>query len=296
MSSALGVPLNDDLPRLKVLYVGAPKRAKTTDIATMANLCSDNQRVAYVDFENGLKARPLKARGIDVSKIIRYMPRTPEEMEEIYWLLAESMHSDPEQWIGTAVDTVTAMQSLFVGIATRTRVEKEKKKTSQEAEKLLFKPGWDEYAIWTEQAKDLLTKFRDLPCHVAFSTHEVSEATAQGLKLLPKITSSFRIDLMGYPDVIIQKVAAENPLTPDPEGIEYLGVCRNVDKYVGGDRLGITPVVLANPTMERLWGLYAGTLDLDIDPYQLAYRKRMGEDVSVASAEPVRGSDHNEQT
>lgn len=286
MSSTLGVPLDEDPPVLNVLYVGAHKRFKTTDIATMANLGTPNQRVAYIQFEAGLRAKALKSHGIQIDKIVKFSPRTPEELEEVYWSLAESMAKDPEQWIGTALDTVTEMQTLFLADAVKKRIAVEMKKAARTAENLLQKANWDEYNIWTAQAQDLIRKFRDLPCHTAFATHEVSEATAAGLKFLPKITASFRIDLLGYPDIIVQKVLAENPLTPHPDGIESLGICRNVDTFIGGDRLGITPVVLAHPTMERLWLLHEGLLNLDEDPYQQAYMARMGHQPMASKSEP----------
>lgn len=275
MSETLGVPLDEDPPVLNVMYVGSSKRHKTTDMATMANLGTDSQRVAYVQFEAGIKQKPLRARGIKTEKIVVFSPRTPEELEDVYWGLAESMAQDSERWIGTALDTISEMQTLFLAKFVKERIAAERKKGAQQAEKLLNKAEWDEYNIWTSTAQDLIRKFRDLPCHTAFATHEISEATASGLKLLPKITNSFRTDLLGYPDIIVHKVVAQNPLCPEPDGVESLGFCRNIDIFIGGDRLGITPVVLAHPTMERLWKLYEGTLDLSTDPHQVAYMGRI---------------------
>lgn len=273
---------------INTLYVGPQKHGKTSDMASLANLGP----TAYILFDPGLKRKPLLDLGISVNNIEIFEPKGYDELEEVYWLLAADLTKDAHSWVGICVDSVSEMQSDYLEDSVVLRVEKEKKKSSQNIENL--NPYWisrDDYGAWTMQARKLLTKFRDLPCHTAYSALEKREVTGHGAKLVPLVSPAFRSEFLGWPDVIAHKVMAENPLSPNPDGIEYLGIMRSVGMYCGGDRLHMTPKVMANPTMERLIGLLEGTLDLDNDPHQLAYLKRMAEKTGQAQPTISQTSD-----
>jgi hypothetical protein len=265
--------MSDRKEVINTLYVGSQKHGKTSDMASLANLGP----LAYILFDPGLKKRPLNKLGINTDNIEVFQPNGYDELEEVYWLIAADLQKNPDAW-NVALDSVTEMQGDYLEDSIKARVEKEKKKTSQNAENL--NPFWtsrDDYGTWTLQARQLLTKFRDLPCHTAFSVLEKREITGQGAKLVPLVSPAFRSELLGWVDVIVHKVMAENPLSPNPDGVEFLGIMRSVSMYCGGDRMNMTPRVMANPTMERLVGLLEDTLDLDSDPHQVAYLKRMAE-------------------
>lgn len=273
--------MSDRKETINALYLGPQKHGKTSDMASLANLGP----LAYILFDPGLKKRPLNKLGVNTDNIEVFEPEGFKELEEVFWIIAADLEKDPDAW-NVAIDSVTEMQGDFIEDSINARIEKERKKASQNIENL--NPFWtsrDDYGTWTLQARQLLTKFRDLPCHTAFSVLEKREITGQGAKLVPLVSPAFRSELLGWVDIIAHKVMAENPLSPNSDGVEFLGIMRSVGMYAGGDRFNITPRVMANPTMERLALLLDGKLDLDADPHQVAYLKRMAE--KTGQAQPI---------
>ncbi len=290
MPRTQGRPLSDQRNIVNALYVGPQKHGKTTDMAMMAKLGP----VAYVDFESGLKPVALKRLGVPIDMIEVFKPRDYKALEALYWSLAADLETDPNAWAGVCLDSITDQQGVYLEHSVNKRVERERSKSLDKQNPEILDADRtlrDDYGVWTNQATKIHRKFRDLPCHTAFGALERREVTGQGVKLIPQITQAFRTNILGYVDFIVHKVMAENDKTPNPDGIEYLGIMRSVGVYSGGDRFGITPRVLANPSIDRLVGLLEGTLDLDSDPYQLAYLQRMSEKTGKAAPKVAEASD-----
>lgn len=290
MTRTRGTTLSDQKTALNVLYIGPQKHGKTSDMAAMAKLGP----VAYIDFESGLKAQALKKLGVPIDMIEVFKPKNYDGLLKLYWDLAADLDKDPDSWAGVSLDSVTDQQGVYLEHSVNARVEKERSKNLDKQNPELLDSNRtlrDDYGVWTNQARKLARKFRDLPCHTAFGSLERREVTGQGVKLVPQITQAFRCDLLGYVDMIVHKVMAENEYSPNPDGIEYLGIMRSVGVYSGGDRFAITPRVLANPTVDRLVGLLEGTLNLDEDPHQLAYLRRMSEKTGKVAPSVAQASD-----
>lgn len=282
--------LDDVLDTLNVLYVGPQGHGKTTAMAMLSHL----GRVVYIDMEGGLKKVALKRLGVRTDNIERYVPRSYDEFEGLYWDCAERLAQDPMAITGICIDSVTDQQEKFLETSVIDRVAKEASKPITKQNPEVLNPHWtsrDDYGIWTNQARKLTRKFRDLPTNVAFGTLERREVSSAGVKLVPQLTQAYRTSVLGYVDIVAHMVTAENPYSPNADGIEYLGIMRGVGMFSGKDRFGLTPRVLANPSMDRLIAIIYGELDLDNDPHQQAYLKRMAEKTGQAAPSVAQAAD-----
>lgn len=274
--------LADQIDYLNALYIGPHGHGKTTAMARMAHL----GKIVYVDYESGLKAGPLQRLGVPLEKIEVQRPKTYEQMEDLYWAVKGNLDDyepgDPERIVGMVFDSYTELQAMLVKASVMKRVNKELRKTETAQKDTLkdqFFTAQDDYGYWTNQARHLTRMFRDLECHIAFGTLQRRDDDGH---LVPDLTEKIRNDIMGYVDMIAHMVITESPYVDNPDRIEYLGIMRGINQYSGKDRFGVTPVVLANPSFNRLVHLMNERLDLSTDPEQLAYDRRMAERVAQA--------------
>lgn len=271
----LGRPLNETEGYIKACYYGMPGSAKTTHMASLANL---GVTVAIDLEQEGWLAGPLRDRGINTDNIIRFTPTTEDEVEQVYWEV-KGMFDDGVDVVGVAIDHMTELQEMIVREARERRHQRERKglmvagKTAMVDDLEADNSTWDDYGIWTAKARKLMRKFRDLPCHVVYGAHmKDAEKTPE---LVPALTQKYRLDFLGSCNIIIATVEVANEHSPIGTGLEYLGITKKVQRYVGKDRYGRLPTVLANPSAERVVALTQGKLDLASDPYQRAFEKRL---------------------
>jgi hypothetical protein len=271
----LGRPISETEGFIKALYYGEQGTAKTTCMATMANigLC------VAVDLEvEGWLSRPLESRGINTQNIIKFAPTSEAELEQVYWEV-KGMFDDGLPVVGLAIDHVTELQELIVREARMSRVAKERKGLLKAGKTEIandIDEDWtsrDDYGTWTTKARKLTRLFRDLPCHVAYGAHVRNAENSPDL--VPSITEKFRNDLLGSCNMVIAMLEKQNPHSPLGTGFEYVGLTKKIDRYKGKDRFGVLPDVMPYPTMERLIAMTRGELDLSTDPHALALEKRL---------------------
>ena len=269
---------------VKGLWYGNPKQGKTTALAGAARL----GKIIAVDTEGqGWLGGPLRKRGIPVENITKYEARSYEDMEQVYWEIKGMFDDADEQGkpelapFAVAVDHMTDLEARLVRAATMKRLGKVRKPlelkakqgnheaTAALAELNPFVTELGDYGVWTNQARHLMRMYRDLPCHVAFAAHYKND---MGIKV-PALTEKFRIDLMGSLNLIVgaHTVEAEKNVQT------YVGACREVGGWQGGDRFDVTPSMVVNPSFDRMILAAQGKLDFDTDPEQQAF-KRLLED------------------
>lgn len=277
--------LFDQTDYAKVLFYGPQGTGKTTDLASLAHL----GKTIVVNAEGGLKKKPLTQLGIPVQNIVPVKCADYNELDALYWQIKANLDDhepdDPERVAGLGFDSMTEITKILVGNAVERRVEKATKKNTAADSPIMdpFYTDRDDYGRMTQQARQLTRRFRDLDCHVAFTALEKRDSSSGELVLLPNLTPAFSSDLMGYVDMVIYKAVV------DVDGrSEFVGVTRPVGKYQGKDRYGVTPPVMAFPTMDRLIALINDKLDLSADSAQLAYAARMARDAAgvTESTEP----------
>lgn len=267
----LGQPLDETETWVKALYYGNPGSAKTTAMATLANLGP----MVAVDFEGqGWLKEPLRKRGVNVENVRVFRPRSYDELEQVYWECVGMLENG--ELLGVAIDHMSELEAILVRDASIDRIKRARRKLllngsteAREQAELLseFVTELADYGVWTNQARKLTRLFRDLPCHVAFGAHVRTEQA----KFVPALTEKFRNDLMGSMNMVCATTSVEMN-----GGVEYLGTFREMDRYVGKDRYDVTKPKMVHPHMDRLVKLVRGELDLDTDPVTQAFKQRIG--------------------
>lgn len=287
MGTMQGMPLSETEGFVKALFYGNPKQGKTTAMAGAARL----GKIVAVDIEGeGWLAGPLRKRGIPVENIIKFKATNYEEMEQVYWEI-KGMFDDcyeagtPELApVAVCIDHLTDLQARLVTNARNRRMDKiavplrkkaaEGKREAQVAldELNLFKNEWDDYGVWTNQARQLMRMFRDLQCHVGFAAHYQTE---YGVRV-PALTEKFRVDLMGSFNMVLG--CATMQLGKDEFGqdkIAYVAYTKEIDNWQGGDRFDVTRPIIVNPSFDRIIAAVQGKLDFDTDPEQQAFKNAL---------------------
>lgn len=253
------------------LHYGEQGTGKTTATAAMAKLGP----IWFINAEGGLKKRPLIKMGVPLDNITIKTAKTYDDADKLYWEAKDAV--DKGDIIGLVFDSYTEIQKSFVENIVETRVAKQE---ARGMEGDLFFTDRDDYGRMTEQLRRLTRRFRDLPCHVAFTALQKRETESDGVVFLPALTPAFTNDMMGYVDMVLCHVVAEGS-DGQPE---YLAVSKPVGKYKGKDRDGVLPTVLANPTFDRLVALVNDELDLGADEYQIRYTERMAAEAAARAA------------
>lgn len=277
-----GQSLDDMAEYLNILYYGEPGSGKTSAAASMAHL----GEVYLLDVESGAKARPLRKLGIPTRRIRPVTVSCYKDIDDFYWFLKQELE-DGANVAGVIFDSITEIHDTLIGEQVGIRHEKAVRKVTARDGSLIsdvddneFLVELPERGIVTEQLRRLTRRFRDLPCHTAFTAltkREISK-DGEGVELLPQLPPKFGTQLRGFVDVV--GFCSKAPGVEDASG--YLGVFRDTGKYKGKDRLGGLPAVLADPAFHRVTQVIFEELDLADDWAQSQYTGR----VRAARPEP----------
>jgi len=262
---------------LNILYYGEQGSGKTTAAAAMAHL-----GVVYlVDAESGAKARPLRRLGIPVENIRPVKISNYKDLNDFYWFLKQELQdAKPGEIAGVVFDSISEIHDQLIRAQVDVRHGKAVRKATNKHGQLAMEVDDNEFqvelqdrGVVTEQLRTLTRRFRDLPCHtawVALAKREVDPG-GEGVVYLPLLPPKFGSQLLGFVDVVGYMVHA--PGVDDDSG--YLGLFRNTGRYKGKDRLNALPEVMANPALHRLAAVIFEEIDLETDPAQSAYLRRV---------------------
>jgi hypothetical protein len=267
----------DDAPEfLNVLYYGEPGSGKTSNAAFMALL----GKVYLVDVESGAKAKALRGLGIPTKNIVLVPVNSYQDLDDFYWSVKNELATDPDSVAGIIFDSYSEIHDQLIREQVDKRHAKAVRKATNAQGTLVMDVDDNEFlvelserGIVTEQLRTLTRRFRDLPCHCAFVALAKRDVDPDGggVVYLPQLPPKFGAQLRGFVDIVCYTSQAEG--IDEPSG--YLGVCRELGKYRGKDRLGGTLPVTAFPSFDRLVSVVFDDMDLTKDPIQLRYMNRV---------------------
>lgn len=277
----MGIKLEDIAEPVNALYYGDGGTGKTTDVAAMANLGP----VLIVNAEAGLKAKALRARGIDVSNIEIW----PEPGTAVTFDGLEELHVDclrraeKGDLVGVAWDSVSEIHMALLQQAVKHQTARAER-AGNSRDRFAIELG--DYGLMTEMVRTLVRRFRDLPCHFAVTALSKRVQDDDGtVSYVPAVTPALVNDLIGWVDVVcatsVANVGGEE---------EYRGLFRPHSKHRGKDRLGILPVWIADPTFDRIVAYVEEELSEATDPIMLAARERRAAAVAT-EADDSAGSE-----
>lgn len=273
----LFAPLEDTVDTYNACFWGREGSGKTTALATAANIAPAGSKILVVNAEGGLKLAAMKRRGIDTSRIEVYPNPAKTErltragLDRVYRRVNADLTRDPNSWYLVAWDSVTEIHEAIVGQVSEGRLAKSKKRIEDaggvasfdEADE--FFTDRDDYGTMSKMVKDLLRKFRDLPCHfvaTALERRDVDEKTSK-VTYGPAVTPGLQNAILGYTDLNLY-------FKQEDEDGPFRALVRGVSTYRTKDRMGGLPKVIAEPTFERILGYTDGTLNESEDPLQAA--------------------------
>jgi hypothetical protein len=259
----MGQQLEEIDEPLNILYYGEGGSAKTTNLCRMANL----GKILVISAESGVKARALKACGVNIKNIEIYPGEgaeiTYEGIEAEYHRIAEALQKKSGAYVGVVWDSLTEIYSVLldqvVADAYKRSLRGQKPRESE------FFIDRSDYGVMTEQVRKLIRKYRDLPCHFgacALERREVDENDG-AVAYRPSVTPALQKDLYLWFDVVCHTTVEINPDTKEEQ---YRGSFRPIGKYRAKDRYKATPSELIEPTFDRVFGYVEGSLTLDNDP------------------------------
>jgi hypothetical protein len=264
--------LTDDGEPVNILYYGDGGTGKTTDIMHMAK----HGKVWVANAESGIKARALRQYDIPIENI-EVFPGEDEELTFDALLgewkrIREELHEDPDAYFGVAWDSITEIQQVMKDLEMKRSAVKASRRG---VERDPFVVDQDNWRTINEQCRQLIRKFRDLPCHFAASALQRREQDQQDgtVVYMPAVTPGLQNDLIGWMDVVCH---TETIVVGGED--EFLGLFRPRGKFRGKDRFKMLPVRIVNPTVDRVQAYLDGELTLDTDEEMRALKKRMQED------------------
>lgn len=264
--------------KLKICLYGREGTRKTTGLATSTQAGP----TLVVSAEGGLKASALKKHGVKVENLAVWPG--PEDkavteaglarrLEALHERLLAGFHRDPAFLYAVHLDSFSELFSVLRDQAQEGRVDK-----------ALAKPGVtedmvdidfvdrDDYGIATNQARKILRRFRDLPCHVVITALEKYDEKEDAI--VPAVSPAIRIDLLGMVDMVLYSKV--DPVTDEEDAPEFhraLTASGAKGATRGKDRYDALPRVLVEPTFVRILGYKTGELVESEDPLQVAYHE-----------------------
>lgn len=259
--------MDDDTQKdwANVLLWGKEGSYKTTAVARLANLPGPGKALV-INAEGGLKKLALQRQGVDTSKLVFWPdPRKKEvlsraSLDKVFRRVKADLMRDPDSWKGIAWDSVTEIYQTVLNHATDARQLRLQNQGKD------FDPDFvdrADYGTMSKMVRDLLRKFRDLPCHFFVTALERRDIDPDTNKPVygPAISPALGTDLLGYVDVTIYMKSADE----DGPG---RGLTKDSVRFRVKDRFGVLPRVVANATADRIVGYITGDITEDEDPFQ----------------------------
>jgi hypothetical protein len=255
-SSTLFTGLDEQAEYLRVVAYGREGAGKTTAALHAANL----GKVLLINAEGGLKKAALRKQGVDTANISIFPPKagvqiTHRRLERVYQQVKADLIADPNSWYCVVFDSATDIVDSMVGFVADNRVTKSKERGVTIDEVDEFFTDRSDYGTMSKMFKDIIRKFRDLPCHLVITALERRDVDADTGKVMygPAVTPGIQTALLGYVDLVLVYKAED-------EDAPFRALAGKSGKYRTKDRFGVLPHVLADASFERILAYIDGDL------------------------------------
>lgn len=275
------VGLDDVIDHTNTLLYGREGSGKSTAGARLANIASHlpkgKGKLLVINAEGGFKKGPLVKRGVDTSRIVvfpdpkKHQRVTHRSLDEVHRRVKADLEQDPDSWIGVMMDSASEVHIALLDSVQQKRVQAIKDKGADVDEDHV---DIADYGTMSKMFRDILRKFRDLPCHfivTALERRDVDKDTGKP-QYGPAVTPGLQSDLLGYVDFVLMCKAE------DEDG-PFRALTRANSRYRAKDRFDVLPKVMVDPFLDRIIAYVGGDLEPESDPAQDRY-KAGGKDVN----------------
>lgn len=283
-ASAWFAEVDDLVDFINALFYGREGAGKTTALARMSTIGN----TLIINAEGGVKIGPLVRQGAVKENLKVFPPPnskikiTHRSLDTLYRRVKADLDRDPNSWTCIGFDSITEVYQAVLDDVQGKRV---KILQDKGAEPDPFFVDIGDYGTMSKMIRDLLRKFRDLPCHVIFTALERRDIDKDTGKPQygPAITPGLQADLLGYPDLVLMFKAE------DEDGPNR-ALTRSNSRYRAKDRFGVLPKVLVEPMGDRIVQYVTGDLTPETDPFQAD----LPEKVKKSMDRQVAASDEDE--
>jgi hypothetical protein len=277
------VPMDESKEWANVLLWGREGAGKSTAIARLSNL-PGHGKILMINAEGGLKPTALRKRGVDTSRLLIW-PKPGQRitrlgLENVYRNVHADLMKDPDAWLATAWDSASEIYQVILSGVQEKRVKSLQRQGKDPDVDFVDRA---DYGTMSKMVRDLLRKFRDLPCHFFVTALERKDKDEETKKLVvgPSITPALQQDILGYVDMSLYMKAG------DEQG-PFRAMTHGSARYRVKDRFDVLPRILSEPMGDRIIAYLHGDLTEDADPFQddLSESVRTSLDVKPAKEEP----------
>jgi len=245
--------LSDASPFLRTLWYGEPGTGKTTAAAHAAK----HGRTVIIDAEGGVMAQALEQFDIDHDNIERYVWCGTDDLTD----LSHDLFADPP--FAVVVDSASELHDLILAQAQKDRLAGGGRDRH---------PGISigDHGVATAWHKAFLRDIRLIDSHVLWTAQEDSTQDEDtGIKSIgPRLPNKMRIALTGCVDQIIR---TETRVIDEDEPEWYVGTAVRRGIAAGKDRTSTLPIGIVDPTFDRIWDYFTGTITEDTDTITADY-------------------------
>lgn len=215
-------------------------------------------------------------------------PEDPDEtvsmqgLESLWMRLRDDLLKDPTSWVGVGWDSVTEIQKKFADIEKAEAVVKANRRGAERDPLTMDQDNWRRVNDMTRQ---LVRKYRDLPCHFGMTALLRREQDDDGKVVYqPAVTPGLQNDIIGWMDIVC---VTSLRYVPVDDIDEYLGLFKPHGKFRGKDRYKVMPKWLIDPTYDRVISYVDGVLNAETDDVLAEARDRAARQAEAAATDQV---------
>lgn len=225
-------PVAERDPYLNMLVYGHPGVGKTV-LAGSASVVPEMSPVVFLDVEGGTFSLRKTYPNVEVVRVTNW-----GQVQEIY----NELYRGKTGFKTIVLDSLTEIQRLSM-LGIMGEVVREDSSRDPEV------PSIREWGKNGEQTRRLVRAFRDLPMNTIFTALTIEEKDAKSgkMKSRPSMSGKLSMEVSGYVDLCTYLYT----------NIKDEQVCRfmlagSIDTHVAKDRSGLLPLVLEEPSMQRI--------------------------------------------
>src|SRR5690606_13005290 len=125
----------------------------------------------------GIRKTPLRKLGVNLDNIRVWAPNDEHplshaSLEQVYRQVSADLKRDPQAWTGVVFDSATDIVEALVSRVAGLRLDGIRQRGTTLDEVDLFNTDRNDYGVMSKMFRDILRKFRDLPCHLVVTALE----------------------------------------------------------------------------------------------------------------------------
>ena len=235
------VSVSEAIPYLNWLIYGPPGAGKTYLAGTSKDE-PELEPVLFLDIDKGTTTLRKFGKGIKVIPITSML-----HLAEVF----ETLANHPTKYRTVVLDSITELQNMNMKDIMRELIADTSNPNNATRDPHV--PGKREWGKSSSMMREVVRKFRDLPCNTIFIAHSktIEEEQFGGGSLsyiMPNLPGKLATDVAGFIDI----VGYLDVDTKDSQIVRRLQVAKS-RKIIAKDRLGVLGDVVIDPTMPKLY-------------------------------------------